>query len=391
MNQVQKPQTGAMIADSATLAALCSRLETEPFITIDTEFLRDKTFWPQLCLVQLASPHEAAALDTLAEGLDLSPLLALMKNRAVVKVFHAARQDLEIFYHITGEVPAPIADTQVMAMACGFGDSASYETLCAKLANASVDKLSRFTDWSHRPLTDRQLSYALDDVTHLQVIYEKLKKKLESTGRMAWLADEMAILESPSTYQVDPMRAWQRLKTRSDKQRFLAVLREIAAWREREAQGRDVPRSRLLKDETLVEIAAHPPKDADALSRCRGLSKNFADGRMGEAILQAVKQGLDTPDSECPRPEARPEIPPGLGPLIDLLRVLLKTRCDQHEVAQKLVATSGELEQIAADDEAKVPALSGWRREIFGAEALNLKHGKLALTAAGKRVKVIEV
>jgi len=391
MNVSQKPHGGVLIADSASLAALCSRLAKEPYITIDTEFLRDKTFWPQLCLVQLASPHEAAALDTLAEGLDLGPLLELLKNRAVVKVFHAARQDLEIFYHMMGEVPAPIADSQVMAMAAGFGDSASYETLCGKLANARVDKLSRFTDWAQRPLTDRQIAYALDDVTHLQVIYEKLKKKLESTGRMAWLADEMAILESPATYTVDPMKSWMRLKTRSDKPRFLAVLREIAAWREREAQSRDVPRSRLLKDETLVEIAAHPPRDADALSRCRGLSKSFAEGRMGEAILDAVQRGLDTPESECPKPEARPEVPPGLGPLIDLLRVLLKTRCDQHEVAQKLVANSSDLELIAADDNADVQALSGWRRDLFGAEALNLKHGKLALTAAGKRVKIIEV
>jgi ribonuclease D len=208
---------------------------------------------------------------------------------------------------------------------------------------------------------------------------------------MEWLADEMAILESPATYTVDPMKSWMRLKTRSDKPRFLAVLREIAAWREREAQSRDVPRSRLLKDETLVEIAAHPPRDADTLGRCRGLSKSFAEGRMGDAILEAVKRGLDTPDSECPKPEVRPEVPPGLGPLIDLLRVLLKTRCDQHEVAQKLVANSSDLELIAADDNADVQALSGWRRDLFGAEALNLKHGKLALTAAGKRVKVIEV
>jgi ribonuclease D len=391
MNVPHKPHIAGLIADSAGLAAFCHRLAAEPFITIDTEFLRDKTFWPQLCLIQLASPHEAAAVDALVDGLDLSPLIELLKNRAVVKVFHAARQDLEIFYHMMGEVPAPIADTQVMAMACGFGDSASYETLCGKLANARVDKLSRFTDWSHRPLTDRQLAYALDDVTHLQVIYAKLKKKLEQTRRADWLADEMAILEDPKTYQVRPEEAWRRLKTRSDKPRFLAVLQEIAAWREREAQSRDLPRSRLLKDETLVEIAAHPPKDADALGRMRGLSKNFAEGRMGEAILEAVRRGLAMPESEAPKMEARADVPPGLGPLIELLRVLLKTRCDQHEVAQKLVASGGDLELIAAQDEADVPALGGWRRELFGEEALKLKHGKLALTAAGKRVKVIEV
>jgi len=391
MNVPHKPNIAGLIADSAGLAAFCHRLAAEPFITIDTEFLRDKTFWPQLCLIQLASPHEAAAVDALVEGLDLSPLLELLKNRAVVKVFHAARQDLEIFYHMMGEVPAPIADTQVMGMACGFGDSASYETLSGKLANARVDKLSRFTDWSHRPLTDRQLDYALADVTHLQVIYTKLKKKLEQTNRTDWLADEMAILEDPKTYQVRPEEAWRRLKTRSDKPRFLAVLKEIAAWREREAQTRDLPRSRLLKDETLVEIAAHPPKDADSLGRMRGLSKNFAEGRMGDAILEAVRRGLALPESEAPKMEARAEVPPGLGPLIELLRVLLKTRCDQHEVAQKLVASGGDLELIAAQDEADVQALSGWRRELFGEEALKLKHGKLALTAAGKRVKVIEV
>jgi ribonuclease D len=391
MNVPHKPQVAGLIADSAGLADFCHRLAAEPFITIDTEFLRDKTFWPQLCLVQLASPREAAAVDALADGLDLSSLLELLKNKAVVKVFHAARQDLEIFYHMMGEVPAPIADTQVMGMACGFGDSASYETLCAKLASASVDKLSRFTDWAHRPLTDRQLAYALDDVTHLQVIYGKLKKKLEQTSRTDWLADEMAILEDPKTYQVNPDLAWRRLKTRSDKPRFLAVLKEIAAWREREAQTRDLPRSRLLKDETLVEIAAHPPKDAEALGGCRGLSKNFAEGRMGEAILEAVRRGLAMPESEAPKMEARPEVPAGLGPLIELLRVLLKTRCDQHEVSQKLVASGGDLELIAAHDEADVPALAGWRREMFGEEALKLKHGKLALTAAGKRVKVIEV
>jgi ribonuclease D len=391
MNVPHKPHIAGLIADSAGLAAFCHRLAAEPFITIDTEFLRDKTFWPQLCLIQLASPQEAAAVDALVDGLDLSPLIELLKNRAVVKVFHAARQDLEIFYHMMGEVPAPIADTQVMAMACGFGDSASYETLCAKLANARVDKLSRFTDWAHRPLTERQLAYALDDVTHLQVIYGRLKRKLEQTDRSGWLADEMAILEDPKTYQVNPEESWRRLKTRSDKPRFLAVLKEIAAWREREAQTRDLPRSRMLKDETLVEIAAHPPKDADALGRCRGLSKNFAEGRMGEAILEAVRRGLAIPESEAPKMEARPDVPSGLGPVIELLRVLLKTRCDQHEVAQKLVASGGDLELIAAQDDADVPALAGWRREMFGEEALKLKHGKLALTAAGKRVKVIEV
>lgn len=380
-----------LIADTPTLTRFCEQLAGEPYITIDTEFLRDKTYYPQLCLVQLAGPHDAAAIDSMAEGLDLAPLFALLKNPKVIKVFHAARQDIEIFNLLMGEVPHPIADTQVMAMACGFGDAASYETLANKLANARLDKLSRFTDWAQRPLTDRQLTYALSDVTHLRVVYEKLERKLEKAGRLEWLADEMAILTDPATYAASPELAWQRLKTRSDKPRFLAVLKELAAWREREAQSRDVPRNRLIKDESLVEIAAHPPKDADGLSRCRGLSKNFAEGKMGDAILEAVRRGIATPEADCPRLEPRPEIPPGLGPVIELLRVLLKTRCDQHEVAQKLIASGGDLELIAADDDAAVPALGGWRLEMFGTDALKLKHGKLALTAVGKRVKVIEI
>lgn len=391
MNMVSPKHQVPLIADTATLAALCARLADAPFVTIDTEFLRDKTYWPILCLVQLAGPDEAAAIDALAEGLDLAPLFELLDNPNVIKVFHAARQDVEIFVRMTGKVPSPIVDTQVVAMVCGFGDSASYETLASKLAGARIDKSSRFTDWSHRPLSEKQLAYALSDVTYLRTVYEKLHQKVEKSGRAHWVADEIAILTDPNTYRVDPDNAWIRLKPRSDKPRFLAVLKEVAAWREREAQSRDLPRNRVVKDETLLEIAAHPPRDAEALGRCRGLSRGFADGKMGDGILAAVKRGLDMPESDAPRLDPKADIPPGLGPIIELLRVLLKLRCDENEVAQKVIGNAGDLESIAADDNADVPALKGWRREIFGEEALKLKHGKLALTAAGKRVKVIEL
>jgi ribonuclease D len=391
MNMVTSKSPVQLIADTATLSAFCDRLAHAPFVTIDTEFLRDKTYWPILCLVQLAGPHEAAAIDALAEGLDLAPLFDLLQNPNVTKVFHAARQDVEIFVRMTGKVPSPIVDTQVVAMVCGFGDSASYETLASKLAGARIDKSSRFTDRSHRPLTEKQLAYALSDVTYLRTVYEKLHQKVEKSGRGHWVADEIAILTEPNTYRVDPDNAWIRLKARSDKPRFLAVLKEVAAWREREAQARDLPRNRVVKDETILEIAAHPPKDAEALGRCRGLSRGFADGKMGDGILAAVKRGLDMPESEAPRLDPKADIPPGLGPIIELLRVLLKLRCDENEVAQKLIGNAGDLESLAADDDADIPALKGWRREIFGEEALKLKHGKLALTAAGKRVKVIEL
>lgn len=391
MNMVTAKPPVQLIADTATLAAFCDRLAEAPFVTIDTEFLRDKTYWPILCLVQLAGPTEAAAIDALAEGLDLKPLFDLLQNPNVTKVFHAARQDVEIFVRMTGKVPNPIVDTQVVAMVCGFGDSASYETLASKLAGARIDKSSRFTDWSHRPLTEKQLAYALSDVTYLRTVYEKLHQKVEKSGRGHWVADEIDILTDPNTYRVDPENAWIRLKARSDKPRFLAVLKEVAAWREREAQARDLPRNRVVKDETILEIAAHPPKDAEALGRCRGLSRGFADGKMGDGILAAVKRGLEMPESEAPRLAAKADIPQGLGPIIELLRVLLKLRCDEHEVAQKLIGNAGDLESLAADDDADIPALKGWRREIFGEEALKLKHGKLALTAAGKRVKVIEL
>lgn len=377
------------IADSAALAAFIQRQAGAPYVTVDTEFMRDRTYWPQLCLVQIAGPEEAAIIDAQAPGLDLAPLFALMQAPQTLKVFHAARQDLEIFYHLTGKVPTPIFDTQVAAMVCGFGDAASYETLAGKLADARIDKSSRFTDWAARPLTERQVHYALSDVTHLRLVYEKLARRMEKRGRGDWVAEEMAILNSPDTYRLEPRESWLRIKTRTDKPRFLALLREIAAWREEEAQKRDVPRNRILRDENLIEIAAHAPSGADDLARARGLSNGFAQSRQGQALLEAIKRGQSLPEAECPRAERRLDLPAGLGPLVDLLRVLLKMRCESHEVAQKLVANGADLEQIAADDRAPVPALQGWRREIFGADALALKQGRLALTASGKQIKIV--
>ena len=378
-----------MITKSDALAGFCARLAAADFITVDTEFLRDKTYWSKLCLVQVGGPDEVAVVDALAPDIDLGPLLDLLADPGVLKVFHSARQDLEIFFHLMGRVPAPIFDTQVAAMVCGFGDSVSYQTLARRLAGARIDKASRFADWARRPLTKRQIDYALADVTHLRPCYRELRKRLDRNGRAAWLTEEMAQLTNPEIYRLDPEGAWRRLKTRSGDRRFLAVARALAAWREREAQRRDVPRNRVLRDEQLLDIAAHAPETEEELARTRGLRLDFARGRMGQAILGAVKAGLTEPESDWPRPRTKPELPNGLGPLVDLLKVLLKMKCEEHEVAQKLVASVADLEQIAADDAASVPVLHGWRREIFGADAIDLKHGRLALGADGRRIVVV--
>lgn len=377
-----------LIADTASLAAFCQQAHTETYVTVDTEFLRDKTYWPQLCLVQVGTSIGAAAIDPLAPGIDLAPLYALMADQAVLKVFHAARQDIEIFVNRANAVPKPLFDTQVAAMVCGFGDSVSYETLVNKLARKSLDKSSRFTDWSLRPLSTRQLDYALADVVHLRPIYEALAAKLEESGRAHWLQEEMNTLTDPATYSVDPADAWKRIKHRTNKPRFLAVLREVAAWREREVQARDMPRSRLLKDESLLDIAGQAPANRDELSRIRGLGKGLIEGRMGDALLAAIARAKAIPKDDLPPVPDRDDLPPGLGPTVDLLRVLLKARCDAEGIAPRLVAGGDDLERIAADDDAQVPALHGWRREIFGEDALKLKRGELALTVRGGQVRI---
>lgn len=380
-----------LITDQAELAAFCARQAAADYIAIDTEFMRESTYWPILCLVQIAGPEEAAAIDPLAPGIDLAPLFALMADQNVLKVFHSARQDVEIFVKLTGAVPTPIFDTQIAAMVCGFGDSVGYETLVTKLAGARIDKSSRFTDWSRRPLTEKQLHYALADVIHLRPAYEALTAQLAETGREKWLAEELKTLTDVGTYVTQPEDAWRRIKTRSSDPRFLTILRELAAWREAEAQKRNQPRGRILRDDALMEIAAHAPKTAEELARTRGLSKSMADGWQGAGLLAGIERALALPRDQRPKPEQKPILPQGLGPTVDLLRVLLKMKCEANEVAQKLVANASDLELIAADDEADVPALHGWRREMFGEDALALKHGRVALAIEAGQVKAVSV
>src|SRR6195256_926844 len=378
-----------LISDSDALAQFCARQKGTRFVAVDTEFMRERTFWPILCVVQVAGPDEAVAIDALGEGLDLKPLLALMSDPSTLKVFHAARQDLEIFFQLSGEVPHPIFDTQVAAMVCGFGDAASYETLVKRLAGASLDKASRFTDWAHRPLTERQIEYALADVVHLRTVYDRLQHLLAENGRAGWFEEEMADLIDPAIYRSEPAEAWRRFRIRGRAdQRFLGVLRALAAWREKAAQQRDLPRGRIMRDEAVLEIAAHAPKTIAALARTRSLGKGVAEGKLGREILAAIAEGLADPDPP-PAIPAKAEAPPGIGPLIELLRVLLKQRCEHFQVAQKLVASADDLEAIAADDNAPVRALHGWRREVFGRDALALKHGELALTAGKNRIELV--
>lgn len=380
-----------LITDTDSLRSFCDAIADSPFIAVDTEFMRERTFWPKLCLVQVAAPAAAAAIDPLAEGMDLEPLLTVLVNPGIVKVFHAARQDLEIFYQLIGQLPAPVFDTQVAAMVCGFGDQVGYETLAAKLAKAKLDKASRFTDWSVRPLSQRQIEYALSDVTHLREIYRKLKRKLEASRRSDWLGEEMATLTDPATYRVDPMEAYHRLKTRVVNGRFLAILREVAAWREREAHHRDAPRAWILRDEAIMEIAHHAPTTVDALARTRGLGRKFAEGQSGQQVLAAVRRGLELPAEDLPVATARRDPPRSAGPIADLLKVLLKLKCEQEDVAQKLVASADDLEALAASGEAaQVAALHGWRRSLFGEDALRLRDGRIALAVRDGKLAVIE-
>jgi ribonuclease D len=377
-----------LLTTSAEVATLCAELAREPYVAVDTEFMRDRTYWPKLCLVQLAGAKRHAAIDPLAKGIDLAPLCALMVNAQVLKVFHAARQDIEIFHRMTGAVPTPLFDTQLAAMVCGYGEEVGYETLVGQIAKGRVDKSSRFTDWARRPLSAQQLNYALGDVIHLRVIYERLKRQLEQTGRTEWVAQELADLTNPATYNPPIEDAWKRIKVRSRDPRFLAVLRALAAWREGEAQRRDVPRNRIVRDDLLLEIAANRPTSVEELSKLRRIS---LDRPSAAAVVDAVQAALALPENKLPRLEPPPKLPRGIGPLIELLRVLLKLKCEEHHVAQRLVATTGDLEAIATQERPDVAALKGWRFEVFGRSALALKRGELGLAIANGQIVLIPI
>jgi ribonuclease D len=375
-----------LITTTDALTAFVERMCAESFVTIDTEFMRDRTYWPKLCLMQIAGADEAVAVDPLAPGIDLSPLAVLVDAPGVIKVLHAARQDLEIFFRLFGRLPAPLYDTQIAAMVCGFGEEVAYETLVNEIAHGKLDKASRFTDWSRRPLSAAQLAYALGDVTHLRAIYETLSRRIEAAGRSAWVAEEVAALADPAVYQPDPAEAWRRLKPRSRDRRFLAIVQRLAAWREREAQRRDLPRNRVVRDDVVMEIAATRPASVEAL---RDLDRVSLDRESARSVIAEIQAAQALPEHELPQAEAQVRLPRGIGPLIDLLRVLLKLRAEDSDVAQRLIANGSDLEAIALDDNADVPALKGWRHEIFGAEALALKRGEIGLAVRGRRTTVV--
>lgn len=381
-----------MIETTADLEAACQQLARSNYITIDTEFLRETTFWPELCLIQMANPDMAVIVDPMAKGIDLAPFFALMANPDVIKVFHAARQDIEIIFHLGNLIPHPIFDTQVAAMVCGFGDSVSYDQLVNRIKGEQIDKSSRFTDWSRRPLTEKQLDYALADVTHLRDIYQHLNAQLEREGRSLWLSEEMAILEARDTYDLHPDDAWQRLKMRVKKPIELAVLQKVAAWREREARNRNVPRGRILKDDAIYEVAQQQPKDSEAMTRLRTIPKGWERSSAGTALIGAVNEALAIPKTELPRLPRQNHTPEGAAAATEMLKVLLKLIAEKQGVAAKIIANSDDLDKIAAEGEnADVGALKGWRRELFGDTALKLINGEVALRFVDKKIEAMEI
>jgi ribonuclease D len=367
------------ITTTPELSDLCRRLGQHNFVAVDTEFIREQTFWPKLCVVQLAGPGEEAIVDPLAPGIDLAPFFALMADERIVKVFHAARQDLEIVWNQARLIPHPIFDTQVAAMVCGFGESVSYVSLVKQLTGHNLDKTSRFTDWARRPLSEKQLTYALADVTHLREVYRSLMGELEATGRVRWLDEEMAELTSPDTYESRPEDAWRRLKLRVRNRKGLAVLIELAAWREKLAQALDVPRNRILRDEALYDVANSAPTDTAQLGHLRSLSEGFSRSSRAKEIVEAVNRGLKRDPRMLPPLREGAGLPAEKAATVELLRVLLKACAARSKVAPRLIADAEHLERLAAEDEPDIPALKGWRYELFGAEAQRLKRGELAL------------
>ncbi|WP_298125179.1 ribonuclease D [Brevundimonas sp.] len=378
------------ITTTQDLRAFCARLADQPFITVDTEFMRETTYWPKLCLIQAASATDAAIIDPLAEGLDMEPFLELLRDPNILKVFHAARQDVEIFVRL-GAMPRPMFDTQVAAMAAGFGDQVSYEALVRQMVRQEVDKGSRFTDWARRPLSEAQLVYALGDVTHLAALYPKLRDRLQRDGRLDWVRAEMEYLTDPALYDTTPELAWKRLKPKKWSARYLAAFVATATWRERSAQDRDQPRGRILKDEAIDEIATQTPTDPEAFNRLRSVPKGFGGSRLGAELIEDLKRVLVDPEAHAPKIDRPGRSDPPPPSVVELLKVLLKAKSDNAGVASKLIATVADLEKIAGDDEAEVDALHGWRRQLFGEDALKLKRGEIALVLNGPRVEVVEI
>jgi ribonuclease D len=385
--------TPVFISDSASLAALCARLASEPFVTIDTEFIRERTYWPELCVVQLGGVSDVAVIDAQAEGIDLAPLGALLANESVVKVFHAARQDVEIFLLMFGATPTPIFDTQIAAMVGGFGDQVGYDALVSALTGAQIDKSHRFSDWSARPLSASQLAYAAADVTHLRVVYEKLLERLTREGRTDWVQEEMAALTEPALYRADPETMWLRLKLRPNSRRQAGLLRAIAAWREREAQRVNIPRGRLLKDEAIPEIAALAPDTAEELTRARGVTRGFAEGKSGLSLLAAIAEAKTLGEHDLPEiaPRADRDAPRPSPAVIALLRVLLAAKSEEHGVAPRMLASGEDLDRLATEESPDVPATQGWRWRMFGEDAMALREGRIAIAARGRRVRLVRL
>jgi ribonuclease D len=377
-----------VITKTAELETLRDELAVHEFVTVDTEFMRETTYWPKLCLIQAAAGDVEAVIDPLAPGLDLQPFLELMADRRVLKVFHAARQDLEIFLKLAGALPVPLFDTQIAAMACGYGDTIAYDALVQQVLKRRLDKSSRFTDWSRRPLSDAQLAYALADVTHLRDVYPRLAQKLASEGRSDWLDEEHANLSDPEIYDTTPENAWRRLKLRKITPDYVLALQVAAAWRERQAQARDMPRGRVVKDEALYEIAEHRPKTPADFDRMRAVPRGFGNSRSAQDLINALDQAFADTSRVAHKIERPPPLPSGLGPTVELLKVLLRHEAERHQVAPRLIASASDLEAIAASDEADIGALKGWRRKVFGERALALKHGQIALRLTNGKVAI---
>ena len=379
-----------LLTTTLELNQACAQFQNSRYVTIDTEFLREKTFWPKLCLIQIAMPGFEALIDPLAEGINMSRLFEILKNPDILKVMHGCRQDIEIFYKEAGIIPSPMMDTQVMAMVCGYGDSISYEALVKRIAQGTIDKGSRFTDWSRRPLNNDQLTYALADVTYLRDIFEILENELNKRGRLAWLSEEMDILTNPETYNQSPENAWKRLKFQDKRPHIMGVVIELAKWREIQAQTRDLPRNRILKDDAIREIALQNPKKPEDFDKMRSVPTGFISSRNAAGLMEAIEAGRKLTKKDLPPPPPVVDNRPGIGPLVDLLKVLLKYCCEENQVAPKLIANVADLERIASDDNPDVKCMEGWRKDVFGAAAMDLKNGRLALASENDRILIIK-